>query len=213
MARTLSSVQDSPKSIKRISSRISTPSRLSAPPKKIAKIATPSKSKMEADQLNPRVLLSKTLEFADPNKSVNLPAKEGNAARKAPASSGPKATFLSKVVACIVKLQNRNGSSRASIMNQMNLDFPSLINEATLNVNLKLALKKGIDTEVLKMAKETGKGSGSFKLTKKELKNHKTETLKINGTKKDASKNSNDIKKVENDNTVEKEFVISALTC
>ena len=188
MARTASSNKVSPKSIRRIP-RSSTPSRLSAPPKKVAKVATPAKSSAKLDHMNPRVLLSKTLDIPFDVKYRNSPAKEA----KTPAKSfGPKAKFLYKVTACIFKLKDRNGSSRAVILNQLKLDFPTDIgsNEATINLNLKIALKKGLEEGVLKMAKETGKGSGSFKLTPQELKKLKVEK----------TKNSIDVKKVENEN-------------
>ena len=190
MARTVSSVHASPKSVRRIS-RSSTPSRLSAPPKKIAKCATPGK----LDRLNPQVLLSKTMELPDDikynetsTKSLKTPAKP----------TGPRAKFLSMVTSCIFKLQDRNGSSRAAILNQLKLDYRTDIgsNEANINMNLKLALKKGLDEGVLKMAKESGKGSGSFKLTPKEIKKHKVQVP--------TSKNSNEVEKVEKDNTLDK---------
>ena len=200
MARTVSSAYESPrnpKSIRKISSRTNTPSRLSVPPKKIAKIATPAKRKLSVDhQLNPKVILSKILDLSDYISSDKIPAKSGKTPGKTP-TTGPKSKFLAMVIDCILKLQNRNGSSRAVILNQLKLDYPAAIgaNEANINLNLKLALKKGLDEGVLKMAKESGKGSGSFKLTVKELKNHKVRT----------SKNHNEVKSVENDNTVENE--------
>eukprot|EP00092_Neocalanus_flemingeri_P024371 GFUD01026427.1.p1 GENE.GFUD01026427.1~~GFUD01026427.1.p1 ORF type:complete len:200 (-),score=39.63 GFUD01026427.1:128-727(-) len=199
MARTASSANVSPKSIRKISSRFDTPSR-SAPPKKIAKVATPAKTELISDELNPKVLLSKTLDHLSHFKFDKTPGKAGKTtAGKSTTSSAPKSKFLSMVTACIFKLQSRNGSSRAVILNQIKLDYPTAIggNEANINLNLKLALKKGLAEGVLRMAKEFGKGSGSFKLTKKELKNHKVKT----------SKNSNEVKKVENDNTVENEIM------
>eukprot|EP00092_Neocalanus_flemingeri_P024370 GFUD01026426.1.p1 GENE.GFUD01026426.1~~GFUD01026426.1.p1 ORF type:complete len:200 (-),score=40.67 GFUD01026426.1:128-727(-) len=199
MARTASSANASPKSIRKISSRLDTPSR-SAPPKKIAKVATPAKTELISDELNPRVLLSKTLDHLSQFKFDKTPGKAGKTtAGKSTTSSAPKSKFLSMVTACIFKLQSRNGSSRAVILNQIKLDYPTAIggNEANINLNLKLALKKGLAEGVLRMAKEFGKGSGSFKLTKKELKNHKVKT----------TKNSNEVKKVENDNTVENEIM------
>ena len=70
------------------------------------------------------------------------------------------------VSACIFKLKDRNGSSRAAILNQLKLDYSKEIgsNEANIHTNLKIALKKGLAEGVLRMAKESGKGSGSFKL-------------------------------------------------
>ena len=190
MARTASSTKVSPKSIRRIP-RSSTPSRLSAPPKKVAKVATPVKSSAKLDHLNPRVLISKTLDIPIDVKFRNSPAKEA----KTPAKSfGPKAKFLYKVTACIFKHKDRNGSSRAVILNQLKLDFPTDIGSNEASINLKMALKKGLEEGVLKMAKETGKGSGSFKLTPQELKKHKVEK----------TKNIIDEKKVENDITMEK---------
>ena len=204
MARTAASVNVSPKSMRRVStSRSSTPSR-SAPPKKVAKMATPIKPIIISDRLNPRVLLSKSLEIPSGVKVNEIPV---NKVRKsAPKSSGPKSKFLSMVSGCIFKLKDRNGSSRAAILNQLKLDYSAEIgsNEANIHTNLKMALKKGLAEGVLKMAKETGKGSGSFKLGEHELKRLKAKAgISKTGSSNDA-KNGNEEKKIMNDNTLEK---------
>jgi len=61
------------------------------------------------------------------------------------------------------------------IGNQLKLEFASSIgyNEAEINLNIKLALKKGLEDGVFRMAKVAGKGSGSYKLTETELRKFK----------------------------------------
>ena len=202
MARTAASVNVSPKSVRRIStSRSSTPSR-SAPPKKVAKMATPIKPILISDQLNPRVLLSKSFELPTGVKLDQIPVNK--VGKSAPKSSGPKSKFLSMVSACIFKLKDRNGSSRAAILNQLKLDYSKEIgsNEANIHTNLKIALKKGLTEGVLRMAKESGKGSGSFKLGEHELKRLKAMMNK--NSHSDDAKNGNEEKKITNDNTIEK---------
>ena len=95
---------------------------------------------------------------------------------------GVKAKYLSLISECIFKLKSRTGSSRAAILNQLKLDHTKAIgvNEAYINLNLKLALKFGLDTGVLRMATETGKGSGSFKLTVEEIKRRRAINKKSN---------------------------------
>ena len=192
---------------------------MSVPPKKIPKAATPRPRAQDKQRnLHPRVLLSKISEFPSPVKSDmkehNLKPMKLNFQ---PKSSGPKSKFLGLVASCIFKLKDRKGSSRAAILNQLKLDYTLEIgcNETSINTNLKVALKKGLADGVLKMAKEVGKGSGSFKLTDEELRRQKAKFMKVNNLSKvNVNKNINQAIEVENDNTidlepqyVDKEFV------
>ena len=138
------------------------------PPKKRAKVAKKLKAQETMVQNNsqpqspvPALLLAST-------------AKKTTEAKKKTSKNpgGVKAKYLSLISECIFKLKSRTGSSRAAILNQLKLDHTKAIgvNEAYINLNLKLALKFGLDTGVLRMATESGKGSGSFKLTEEEIK-------------------------------------------
>ena len=90
-----------------------------------------------------------------------------------------------------MKLESASGSSRAAILNQLKLDYSKEIgaNEKMIGVNLSLALKHGLKTGVLKMAKKSGKGSGSFKLTSEEIKRKKQGTSQ-EGNKSSSKRNS-----------------------
>ena len=101
-------------------------------------------------------------------RTRNQKAKE----ERLDSSTGLKAKYLSMVVESIFKLKSSSGSSYPVILNQLKLDFAKVVgvNENQIRTNLKLALKFGLDMGVLKMAKESGKGSGSYKLTDMELK-------------------------------------------
>jgi len=79
---------------------------------------------------------------------------------------------MKMIAECIFSLQQKKGSSRPVIANQLKLQFAKSIgyNEAEINLHIKLALKKGLEEGVFKMAKVAGKGSGSYKLTESEVK-------------------------------------------
>jgi len=147
----------------------------SLPPKKRAKVAKklkageiPELQKSKIVTKNRKNIVENIKESSDKAKEqVKIQKKKGKNS-----SGGVKVKYLSMISECIVKLQNKFGSSRPVILNQLKLDFSDVIgvNEAAINHNLKLALKLGLETGVLKMAKDSGKGSGSFKLTEEGLK-------------------------------------------
>ena len=136
--------------------RTSLSSTKSLPPKKLARIA----KKMENV---PEVKTRK-----DPSSNVDNKAT----AVKKTAGEGLKGKYINMIAECIFQLKQKNGSSRVVIANQLKLQFASVIgyNETDINLNIKLALKKGLDEGVFKMAKGSGKGSGSYKLTENEIK-------------------------------------------
>ena len=154
----------------------------SLPPKKRAKVAKKLKAK-DKQVIIHKNTTQKVIKEAkgNDNNSSKSSKKVGKNS-----SGGIKAKYLSMVVECIFKQQNKNGSSRPVILNQLKLDFGDVIgsNEKNINLNLKLALKQGLENGVLKMAKEAGKGSGSFKLTNDELKKLKTKYPQKKAVKK-----------------------------
>ena len=155
----------------------------SLPPKKRAKLAKKlrmeeiTETKVKTAPKNRKNVVENLKESSDKAKEVIKNVKKN--------SGGVKAKYLSMISECIFKLQNKFGSSRPVILNQLKLDFSDVIgvNEAAINQNLKLALKLGLDTGVLKMAKETGKGSGSFKLSEEEVKRVKLKKKSSSGDK------------------------------
>ena len=85
---------------------------------------------------------------------------------------GLETKYVNMIVECMFSLQQKNGFSRPVIANQLKLQFAKSIgyNEAEINLNLKVALKKGLEEGVFEMAKVSGKGSGSYKLIESEVK-------------------------------------------
>ena len=140
------------------------------PPKKRARVA--KKFNVQKDATN----LKSCVQSPAPAAKKTTEAKKSTS--KNP--GGVKAKYLALISECIVKLKSRTGSSRAAILNQLKLDHSKAIgvNEANINLNLKLALKFGLDAGVLRMAKDSGKGSGSFKLTEEEIKRRRASTKK-----------------------------------
>jgi len=153
------------------SSKLSVRAR-SLPPKKIARVAKklPKKEQIDFESFQSN-RGERKLSFADGNSS-DVEFRSNKVKKSSKETGGIKSKYLSMIMESIYKLQSKNGSSRTVILNQLKLDYSDVIgsNEANINLNLKLALKMGLDTEVLKMARESGKGSGSFKLTKEAIK-------------------------------------------
>ena len=106
--------------------------------------------------------------------------QESKGKQKGGGAEGLKAKYVNMIAECIFSLQQKNGSSRPVIANQLKLQFAKSIgyNEGEINLNIKLALKKGLEEGVFKMAKVAGKGSGSYKLTESEVKKLKKKLQK-----------------------------------
>ena len=106
--------------------------------------------------------------------------QESKGKQKGGGGEGLKAKYVNMIAEVIFSLKQKSGSSRPVIANQLKLQFAKSVgyNEAEINLNIKLALKKGLEEGVFKMAKETGKGSGSYKLTESEVKKLKKKLQK-----------------------------------
>merc|ERR1712077_52683 len=91
-------------------------------------------------------------------------AKTKKAAKpKAPAAH-PKYSVM--IAAAITALKDRTGSSRQAILKYICANYKG--DAAKAGQHLRMALKAGIKKGTLKMAKESGKGAGCFKLVKVE---------------------------------------------
>merc|ERR1712066_755641 len=91
-------------------------------------------------------------------------AKTKKAAKpKAPAAH-PKYSVM--IAAAITALKDRTGSSRQAILKYICANYK--VDAAKAGQHLRMALKAGIKKGTLKMAKESGKGAGCFKLVKVE---------------------------------------------
>merc|ERR1739838_713885 len=82
---------------------------------------------------------------------------------KAPAAH-PKYSVM--IGAAIAALKDRTGSSRQAILKYICANYK--VDAAKAGQHLRMALKAGIKKGTLKMAKESGKGAGCFKLVKVE---------------------------------------------
>merc|ERR1712045_507013 len=82
---------------------------------------------------------------------------------KAPAAH-PKYSVM--ITAAIAALKDRTGSSRQAILKYICANYK--VDAAKAGQHLRMALKAGIKKGTLKMAKESGKGAGCFKLVKVE---------------------------------------------
>merc|ERR1712048_368926 len=90
-------------------------------------------------------------------------AKKAPAKPKAPAAH-PKYSVM--IAAAITALKDRTGSSRQAILKYIYANYK--VDAAKAGQHLRMALKAGIKKGTLKMAKESGKGAGCFKLVKVE---------------------------------------------
>ena len=82
---------------------------------------------------------------------------------KAPAAHPSYAVMIADA---IVALKDRAGSSRQAILKYVCANYK--VDAAKAGQYLRMALKAGIKKGSLKMAKESGKGAGKFKLVKVE---------------------------------------------
>merc|ERR1712158_48353 len=98
---------------------------------------------------------------------------------KAPAAH-PKYSVM--IAAAIAALKDRTGSSRQAILKYICANYK--VDAAKAGQHLRMALKAGIKKGTLKMAKESGKGAGCFKLVKVE----KPKKVKAVKPKKPAAK-------------------------
>merc|ERR1719420_2400322 len=115
-------------------------------------------------------------------------AKTKKAAKpKAPAAH-PKYSVM--IAAAIAALKDRTGSSRQAILKYICANYK--VDAAKAGQHLRMALKAGIKKGTLKMAKESGKGAGCFKLVKvekpKKVKAVKPKKPAVNKAKKAAAK-------------------------
>ena len=101
--------------------------------------------------------------------------KKAAAKPKAPAAH-PKYSVM--IAAAITALKERTGCSRQAILKYVIANYK--VDAAKAGLHIRTALKAGIKTGSLKMAKESGKGAGKFKLVKVE---------KPKAAKKPAAKN------------------------
>merc|ERR1719369_1137191 len=104
------------------------------------------------------------------NKSDALKANKKAGTQKAKKVSKPAAhpKYSDMVVTAIQAMKSRTGSSRQAILKHVVANNQVNVDQAANRV--KLAIKKGLDNGVLRVAKDSGKGAGHFKLTEEHKK-------------------------------------------
>ena len=107
--------------------------------------------------------------------------KKKSAAPKKPAEH-PK--YIDMIVAAIVALKERNGSSRQAIQKYIKANYKVGENA---DVHIKMALKRGVTSGTLSQPKGTG-ASGSFKVVKKAEPKKKKPAAKKPAAKKKTKK-------------------------
>merc|ERR1719412_1755835 len=71
------------------------------------------------------------------------------------------------IIVAITELKSRSGSSKSAILKVLKEKYNLGDNETRIATSVKMALKRGMEKGVFKMAKEEGKGSQSYKLGEK----------------------------------------------
>eukprot|EP00092_Neocalanus_flemingeri_P025127 GFUD01027245.1.p1 GENE.GFUD01027245.1~~GFUD01027245.1.p1 ORF type:complete len:250 (-),score=74.47 GFUD01027245.1:82-831(-) len=107
-------------------------------------------------------------------------------------SSNPR--YIEMIVGSIKHLASRTGSSRQAILAHMKTKYSLVEDEVRVVLNMKLALRRGLETGDLKMARKTGKGSGCFRIGEHQIEVEKklANKSKINIVRKSGTKiNSN----------------------
>merc|ERR1712053_70637 len=115
--------------------------------------------------------------------TTKMPAAAAPKKAKAPAAH-PKYSVM--IAAAITALKDRTGSSRQAILKYVCANYK--VDAAKAGQHLRLALKAGIKKGSLKMAKESGKGAGKFKLVKVEKPKKVKKVKKAVKPKKPAAK-------------------------
>merc|ERR1719435_679220 len=84
---------------------------------------------------------------------------------KKPVVEGKKNTYLEMVTCAIATMKDRTGSSRQAITRQI-METHKL--EASKVVHIRKAVASGVEKGIIKQAKTSGKGAGSYKIVMKE---------------------------------------------
>ena len=88
--------------------------------------------------------------------------------------------FSKMIPEAIVALKSRTGSSRAAILKYISANYK--VETANPAINVRLSLKRLVESGALKMAKASGKGAGCYKVVKVE------KPKKVKKAKKPAAK-------------------------
>merc|ERR1719402_2023120 len=146
--------------------------------------------------------------------------------KKEPVNQPPKKLVLSHpkyiemIVESLTKLKDRSGTSRQVLLKYIMENYKVSKDIEKVRVPLKLALKKGVSVGTLKMARDAGKGSASYRVgekfkEKKPLKKVKKPSVKESAkpkkkvTKtKDSKQKMTDVAKAKTSKKVAKKTVV-----
>merc|ERR1712112_133687 len=109
-------------------------------------------------------------------------------------------TYFEMIAAAITSMKDRRGSSRQAIRKYILENYK--VDSVKMTIPLRLSLRNGLAKGKLRYAKETGKGSGCYKLVTKEKEAKKPAVKKV--IKKDTEKKVADKKKVAAKKTTDK---------
>merc|ERR1711887_470317 len=102
---------------------------------------------------------------APAKKTSVAKAKKSAGAKKGPKGEAKKLTYLEMVTEAIKALKDRSGSSRQVITRYI-LETHKV--DAAKVIHIRKALAHGMEKGILKQARTSGKGSGSFRVVKEE---------------------------------------------
>ena len=116
-----------------------------------------------------------------------MSAAEAPKAKKATKPKAPAAhpKYSEMIASAITALKDRTGSSRQAILKYICANYK--VDAAKAAVQLRMALKRGVEKGALKMARASGKGAGCYKVVKVE-KPKKVKKVKKPAAKKPAAK-------------------------
>jgi len=123
---------------------------------------TESKTPKKTESRRPKKTESKTLKKAKTVTPKNTGTKKP--VKKVGKTEGKKMTYLEMVTDAIAAMKERTGSSRKAIAKHI-VDKHK-IDEAKAVVLIRRAIATGLEKGVLKQARPTGKGAGSFRVVK-----------------------------------------------
>merc|ERR1712215_352309 len=128
----------------------------------ISQIQTHLLYKMSVDEV--QNVASEKVE-APVKKTTVAKAKKSTGAKKGTKTEAKKMSYLERVTDAITTMNDRSGSSRKAITRHI-LETHKI--EAAKVIHIRKAIAHGMEKGILKQARTSGKGAGSFRVAKEE---------------------------------------------
>merc|ERR1712098_947765 len=128
----------------------------------ISQIQTHLVIKMSADEV--QNVVSEKVE-APVKKATVAKAKKSTGAQKGTKAEAKKMSYLEMVTDAITAMKDRSGSSRKAITRHI-LEMHKI--DTAKVIHIRKAIAHGIEKGILKQARTSGKGAGSFRVAKEE---------------------------------------------